>query len=221
MKLKFSIGYNFQEGAHITQYRGLVRIFNNRNFIFRPKFSNFLGHKCSSSNHLYVKLHYPIFPMNLVLFLVFIIVLSSRHSFHRTPRNTCSTSMLVTTVTLIFDYLWFKCNLLLLCVDFELNPGPKQNNAKKFSFCDWNLNNIVAHKFAKLVLFKAYNSIHKFDIIRLWETYLDSNILPDNSNLEIPGYNLVHSDHLSNKKRRCVCIYYKSYLPLRIIDINY
>ena len=53
------------------------------------------------------------------------------------------------------------------------------------------------------------------------ETYLDSNILPDDSNLTIPGYNLVHSDHPSNKKRGGVCIYYKSYLPLRIIDINY
>ena len=31
-------------------------------------------------------------------------------------------------------------------------------------------------------------------------TYLDSNILPDDNNLEIPAYNLEHSDHLSNKK---------------------
>ena len=53
------------------------------------------------------------------------------------------------------------------------------------------------------------------------ETYHNSNILPDDSNLKIPGYNLVRSDHPSNKKRGGVCIYYKSYLPLRIININY
>ena len=53
------------------------------------------------------------------------------------------------------------------------------------------------------------------------ETYLDSSILHNDSNLEIPGYNLVRSDDLSNKKRGGACIYYKSYLPLRIIDINY
>ena len=29
------------------------------------------------------------------------------------------------------------------------------------------------------------------------------------------------SDHPSNKKLAGVCIYYKSYLPSRIIDINY
>ena len=39
--------------------------------------------------------------------------------------------------------------------------------------------------------------------------------------MEILGYNLVHSDHPSNKKRGGVCIYFKSYLPLRIININY
>ena len=80
---------------------------------------------------------------------------------------------------------------------------------------------IAAHNFAKLVLLKAYNSVHKFDIICLSETYLDSNILPDDSNLKIPSYNLVCSDHPTNKKRGGVCIYYKSYLPLRIININY
>ena len=31
----------------------------------------------------------------------------------------------------------------------------------------------------------------------------------------------MRSDHPSNKKRGGVCIYYKSYLPLRIIDIDY
>ena len=180
----------------ITQYRGSVGVFNNRNFVFKSKFSKFIGHKCWNSNHLYFKLHYPIFP-----------------SFHITPINT-GTSMLVTTAALIFDYLCFKYNLLLPCGDVELNPGTKQNAVKKFTIYHWNLNSIAAHNFAKLVLLKAYSSVHKFDIICLSETYLDSNILPDDSNLEIPVYNLVRSDHPSNKKRGGVCIYYKSYLPL-------
>ena len=67
--------------------------------------------------------------MNVVLILVFVIVLLPRCSFYITPRNTC-TSVLVITVALIFDYLWLKCNLLLLCADVEFNPGPKQNIAK-------------------------------------------------------------------------------------------
>ena len=159
--------------------------------------------------------------MNLVLFLVFAIaVLSPRCSFYITSRNTY-TSILVITVALLSDYLWFTNNLLLLCGDVELNPELNQNTAKELSICRWNFNSIAAHKFAKLVLLKAFNSIHKFDIICLSETYLDSSILHNDSNLEIPGYNSVRSDDPSNKKRGVVCIYYKSYLPLRIIDINY
>ena len=77
------------------------------------------------------------------------------------------------------------------------------------------------HNFTKLVFLKAYNPTHKFDIICLSETYLDSNILPDDRNLGIPGYNLVRSYHPSNKKRGGVCIYCKSYFLLRIIGINY
>ena len=60
-----------------------------------------------------------------------VIVLSPRRSIYITPRNTC-TSMLIITVALIFDYMWFKCNLVLLYGDVELDAGPKQNTAKKF-----------------------------------------------------------------------------------------
>ena len=140
----------------ITQYRRSVGIFNIRNFVFRSKFSNFIGRKCWNSNHLYFQLHYSIFPMNLVLFLVFVFVLSPRCSFHITPIST-GTSMLVITAALIFGYLCFKYNLLLLCGDVELNPGPKHKTGEKFTICQWNLNSIVAHNFAKLFLLKAYN----------------------------------------------------------------
>ena len=40
-------------------------------------------------------------------------------------------------------------------------------------------------------------------------------------NLEIPGYNLVREDHLSNSKRGGVCLYYKSSLPFTVINVKY
>ena len=119
-----------------------------------------------------------------------IAVLSPRRSFCITLRNTY-TPILVITVTLLFNYLWFTCNLLLLCGDVELNSGPNQNSAKEISVYHWNLNSIPAYNFAKLVLLKAYNSIHMCDIICLSKTCLDSTFLHDDSNSEIPGYNLV------------------------------
>ena len=68
---------------------------------------------------------------------------------------------------------------------------------------------------------KAYISLHKFDIICLSETCLDSTVPLDDDNLVISGYNLIRSDHPSNTKRGGVCLYYKNYLPLRVLNISY
>ena len=43
----------------------------------------------------------------------------------------------------------------------------------------------------------------------------------DDDKLQIPGYNLIRSDHPSNTKRGGVCVYYRSSLPLRVINIGY
>ena len=99
-----------------------------------------------------------------------------------------------------------------------LNSTHKPNKMLQKIF-HWNLNSIAAHNFAKLVLFKVYNAVHKFDIVCLSERYPDSNILPDDSNLEVPGRNLVRLITCLIKNGG-VCIYCKSYLPLRIIDIK-
>ena len=70
-------------------------------------------------------------------------------------------------------------------------------------------------------LLKAYIAIHKFDIICLSETYLDSSTTSLDENVAISGYNLIRSDHPSNSKRGGVCIYYKNVLPLRVLSIQY
>ena len=71
------------------------------------------------------------------------------------------------------QHLWLTCNMLLLCGDVELDLGPTRILQKKLSVCRWNFNSIAAHNFEKLVLLKAYNSIHKSNVICLSETYLD------------------------------------------------
>ena len=85
--------------------------------------------------------------------------------------------------------------------------GPaKKNQKKSFSICHWNFNSITGHDYAKVSLLKAYITAHETDIICLSVTYLDPSIQLDNDHLEIPGYNLVRSDHPSNNKRGGVCI---------------
>ena len=104
--------------------------------------------------------------------------------------------------------------ILFVCGDVELNPGPKnRNSCYNFSICHWNLNSITAHNFAKVNLLQAYNAIHDFDMICLFESYLDSTVSSDNDNLYIRDYNLVRTDHPGNIKRGGVYVYFKESLP--------
>ena len=73
----------------------------------------------------------------------------------------------------------------------------------------------------KVSLLSPYISIHKFDIIYLSKTYLNSETSSDDDNLKIPGYDTVRDDHPSNTKRGGVCVYYKNTLPFKLINIKY
>ena len=108
--------------------------------------------------------------------------------------------------------LLFICSLLLLHGDIESNPGPRNSKNDLPSFCHWNLNSLPAHNFSKMLLLKVYNAIYKYDIICLFETFLDSSIPPDHVSLELEGYKVVRADHPNNVKRGVVCIYYKDQL---------
>ena len=72
-----------------------------------------------------------------------------------------------------------------------------------------------------MFLLKAFIAIHKFDIICLSETYLDSSTTSDDENLAISGYKLIRSDHPSSNKRGGVCISHKNLLSLRVFLIPY
>lgn len=93
--------------------------------------------------------------------------------------------------------------------DIEVNPGPNHKPNEVLSIYHWNLNNISAYNCTKLHLLHPFMTSHKFDIICIPETNLDSSIPSDADKLEILSYNLIHSDYLSNCKRRGVCNYYK------------
>ena len=82
-------------------------------------------------------------------------------------------------------------------------------------------NSIPAHNFQKLALLQGYISNYKVDILCLSETFLNSDISCDDNNLQLPGFDLIRADHPSNTKRGGVCIYYRNFLPLKLINIHY
>ena len=65
----------------------------------------------------------------------------------------------------------------------------------------WDLNAIYAHNFVKVQLLKAHLAVHKFVIICLSETYLNSSFPFDDGNLDIPSYIMIRVDHPANTKR--------------------
>ena len=124
-------------------------------------------------------------------------------------------------VFILIYYLRWCSSLILLSRDIKTNPGPPTRSSEQcFSICHWNLNGMTAHNFAKLSLLIAYNLVHSFDIICLSEANLNSETPPNDTRLELPGCNLFRSDHPSNNKRGGVCVYYKSNLSLRILNIS-
>ena len=70
-------------------------------------------------------------------------------------------------------------------------------------------------------MLQTYNIVHKYDVICITESYLDSSVPLDNNSLSLNGYNLTRANHPDDVKRGGVCMYYKENLFLRIISFSY
>ena len=119
----------------------------------------------------------------------------------------------------LFPHFFFFSRKLLLSGDIETNPGLRFNLNNHFTICHWNLNRIFDHNFSKVQLLKAYLAVHRFDIVYVSETYLNSSFPFDDNNLDIPGYIMVRADHPDNSKCGGVCMYYKNFLLSKVLDI--
>ena len=205
--------YYLEMPVNLTQYRGTVGAFNTRKSIFQwsRKTSSSLNYVNINSSKYY--------PFSTFILLVFLLL--------GLKYNGSKNSMKIFVLFLFLIGFLLNTNfglqrlLILLSGNVEINPGPTRTPKASLSICHWNLNSISAHNYTKLSLLRVYLVFHKFDIICLSETYLNSSTPPDDDTLQISGYNLVRSDHLFNSIRGGVFIYYKNYLPLRIISVNY
>ena len=77
-----------------------------------------------------------------------------------------------------------------------------------------SFNSLPAHNFSKLSLIEAYNTHHKFDMICLSETYLDSSHTDDDTQLNLKDFILIRADNPHNCKRGGVSIYFKEHLAV-------
>ena len=129
-------------------------------------------------------------------------------------------TFLILIIIMFIQFILVHALLIRQSGDIEMNPGPNPNPCHSFSICYGNLNSLAAHNYLKVSLLRAYVAIKKFDAVCLSETYLDSSNLSNDDNFNLPGYNVVRADHLSNTKKGGVCIYLKNSLPLKVLDIQ-
>ena len=85
------------------------------------------------------------------------------------------------------NHFWLYNNFMKLCGDFEEKLVLKPSSNQVFSICHWNLNSISVH-YIKLSILRPYLSTHKFDVICISETFLDSNTSYEDAYLEKVGY---------------------------------
>ena len=191
--------------VNVVQYRATAGIFNNQKLIINLRFEL---PSCSKLSN-----NFPNYDPNYISLLFYIFLIA--FLFSKGYVSKISTKLYI-SIFLLFNILlgmlvWLCSCLIILSGDVEVNPGPTNSVSECLSICHRNLNSISAHDYSKLFLLKADISVHKFDIICLSETYLDSTVSLYDGNLVISGYNLIRSDHPSNTKRGGVCLYYKSY----------
>ena len=161
----------------LAKWRGEIGTFYNNTLTF-PKISIF---------YLLLPLPYGSIFCRLdlikLLFLIISLISNGIMFFHfKKCRNNnlkigvyLFTTIYFLIISNLLEYLWVASPTISLSGDKEC-----------FSVCHWNLNSISAHSFTKVSLLSAYISVHKFDIICLSETYINSEIPSDDENLEIP-----------------------------------
>ena len=138
--------------VNLTQYRGIVGTFNNRNMALKIIYS-------LPTCRFFCKLNWNIvfLAITLLCSITLILSLSSTllNSFH-TEIKTILWSVLITLLILIviifIEFIWVYALLIRQSGDIEMNPGPKPNPCHSFSICHWNLNSLAARNYLKVSL---------------------------------------------------------------------
>ena len=202
--------------VNLIQYNGTVWIFNNCRFSSSSLNYSYFSKKYHNDDTFTLAIGLIILALWHLIYVL--INWKFRSQFFLDLVGTCNFSrkILYLSMTGVYvHHIWLSLTIIRLSGDIEENPGPRCNSNQSFSICHWNLN------YLKIFLLRAYISLHNFDVVCISETYLDSTTAVYDESLAITGYNLRRADHASNSKRGGVCVYYKSSLALRLIDVHY
>ena len=103
--------------------------------------------------------------------------------------------------------------LLIQSGSVDVNLGPLTS---KFCFATWNVDSLLANqKDTKKDYIESIDSVHKFDIFGICESYLRGSIPPEKLNIQGFAEPLRADSKATGRARGGVSLYYKEHLPLR------
>ena len=107
--------------------------------------------------------------------------------------------------------------MLLIASGIELNPGPSPRTPPKFHFATFNVDSLLARDGCKLATLEALDSIYKFDLLGICESYLHDSIPTSDIELSCFSPDPFRSDfkHFDGRPRGGVLLYYKHHLPIK------
>ena len=204
--------------------------------LWRARIGSFLRYyslvKSNSSHRSFSVLH--IFGLSLLLTLAWPLVISallvtlvllilykknvflmnfSKIIYSKNFRTLCKIMILFSDL-LALNQLFIAVILKMLLLSsgcIESNPGPDN----KITFGVWNLDSLLTRDKHKIGLIEGINSVKKFDIFGVVESYLTPDINEDE--LEIHGFSPIpfRADSSSvGRPRGGVCLYYNIDLPI-------
>ena len=92
-----------------------------------------------------------------------------------TPVNQKRWKFILCKIILYVVAIFSIVNMLLVLAGVEVNPGPK-SKINKYSFAVWNLDSTMATNKCKISLIESLNSVYKYSLFGLCETYLTKDI---------------------------------------------
>ena len=117
-------------------------------------------------------------------------------------------------------FLWLHIfssinRILLIKAGIETNPGPA--HSPRFSFATFNIDSLLARDGCKLSTIESIDSVYKFDLFGICETYLNKSV--NNHNIKLAGFSPdpIRSDCIvtDGRPRGGVCLYFKAHIPLK------
>ena len=135
---------------------------------------------------------------------------------HTTRLKPSDAAFLISIDILFLNIAFYEIKNMLLIVSGSVHPNPGPQNKSRLSFGVWNLDSLLAREGCKIDQIEAIQSIHKFDIFGVVESYL--NDLTSNEKLKIDGFSPVpfRKDSIGANihPKGGVCLYFRDDTPI-------